>query len=191
VCSNVDQSLKKYHNFTVFYGALVGFGFMVVNVQNLRSGSRVLVSVNLCSLEFLTSKKFCTTFKNLLLIFTNVDRAIRHKILNFDVCLSVHRRYTRRRKPTRCYSMVYWTCNLLYMFRALICPSSGARDYTCSYNMWRVVPWLLVVGGQVQGSRLCVRDEGVEQHPSSRTHSLLPCTCLPTTSNQSTTRHML
>jgi hypothetical protein len=26
--------------------------------------------------------------------------------------------------------------------------------------MWRVVPWLLVVGGQVQGSRLCVQDEG-------------------------------
>jgi len=25
--------------------------------------------------------------------------------------------------------------------------------------MWCVMPWLLVVGGQVQGSRLCVRDE--------------------------------
>jgi len=28
------------------------------------------------------------------------------------------------------------------------------------YRMWCVMPWLLVVGGQVQGSRLCVRDEG-------------------------------
>jgi hypothetical protein len=27
--------------------------------------------------------------------------------------------------------MVYCTYNLLNMFRALICPSSGARDYTC------------------------------------------------------------
>jgi hypothetical protein len=27
--------------------------------------------------------------------------------VNFDVCLSVHRRYTWRRKPTRCYSMFY------------------------------------------------------------------------------------
>jgi hypothetical protein len=54
--------------------------------------------------------------------------------------------------------MFYWPCNLLYMFWALICPSSGARDYTFSYNMWRVVPWLLVVGGQVQCSRICVLD---------------------------------
>ena len=49
--------------------------------------------------------------------------------------------------------------------------------------------WLLVVGGQVQGSRLCVQEEGccataVAQHPSSWTHSLLPCTWSPTTSNQ-------
>jgi hypothetical protein len=48
---------------------------------------------------------------------------------NFNMCLSVHRLYTWRRKPTRC-SIVYWSCNLLNMFRALICPSSGARDYT-------------------------------------------------------------
>ena len=40
---------------------------------------------------------------------------------------------------------------------------------------------LAVSGGQMQGSRLCVQNEGccttrVVQHPSSRTHSLLPCT---------------
>ena len=49
--------------------------------------------------------------------------------------------------------------------------------------------WLLVVGGQVQGSRLCVHEEGycttaVMQHPSSWTHNLLPWTWPPTTSNQ-------
>jgi len=27
--------------------------------------------------------------------------------------------------------MIYCTYNLLNMFRALICPASGARDYTC------------------------------------------------------------
>jgi len=32
--------------------------------------------------------------------------------------------------------------------------------YLCYYRIWCVIPWLLVVGGQVQGSRLCVRDEG-------------------------------
>ena len=43
-------------------------------------------------------------------------------------------------KPTRCYSMVYCTYNLLDMFRALtrICPSSGARDYTCIITAYGV-----------------------------------------------------
>ena len=49
--------------------------------------------------------------------------------------------------------------------------------------------WLLVVEGQVQSSRLCVQEEGccttaVVHHPSSWTHSLLPYTWPPTTSNQ-------
>ena len=68
VCSNVAHGLNKYHNYTVFYEASVGFGFRVVNVHNLRSGLRVLTSVHLCSLVFLTSKIFCETFKNILLI---------------------------------------------------------------------------------------------------------------------------
>jgi len=43
--------------------------------------------------------------------------------------------------------MLYCTYNLLNMFRALIGPSSGARDYTCVYcRMWCVMPWLMVVG---------------------------------------------
>ena len=37
----------------------------------------------------------------------------------------------REEKPTRCYWIVYCTYNLLNMFRALLCPSSGARDYMC------------------------------------------------------------
>jgi hypothetical protein len=85
VCSNVAQSLKKYHNYTEFYEVLADFGFMVVNMHNIRPGSRVLVSVNLCSLEFLTSKKFCTACKNLLLIFMNVDSVNRHTTLSLAV----------------------------------------------------------------------------------------------------------
>jgi len=34
------------------------------------------------------------------------------------------------------------------------------RLYLCYCCVWCVMPWLLVVSGQVQGSRLCVRDEG-------------------------------
>jgi len=35
-----------------------------------------------------------------------------------------------------------------------------SRLYLCCYRIWCVMSWLLVVGGQVKGSRLCVRDEG-------------------------------
>ena len=55
----------------------------------------------------------------------------------------------------------------------------NSRLYLCYYRLWCAVPWLLVVGGQMQGSRLCVQQEGcctpaVVQHPPSWTHSLLP-----------------
>ena len=40
---------------------------------------------------------------------------------------SLHMR--KEEKPTRCRLMVYCTYNILNMFRALLCPSSGARDY--------------------------------------------------------------
>jgi len=36
----------------------------------------------------------------------------------------------------------------------------SSRLYWCYCCIWCVMPWLLAVGGQVQGSRLCVRDEG-------------------------------
>jgi hypothetical protein len=58
-------------------------------------------------------------------------------------------------EPTRCHSVIYCSCELLYMFRVLICPSSGAPRLYLDYNTRCVVPWLLVVGRQVQGSRLC------------------------------------
>jgi len=44
----------------------------------------------------------------------------------------------REKRPTRCYTLVYWTYNLLNMFQALLCPSSGARDYTGGYSMWHI-----------------------------------------------------
>ena len=36
----------------------------------------------------------------------------------------------------------------------------STRLYVCYYRLWCAMPWLLVVGGQVQSSRLCFRDEG-------------------------------
>jgi len=36
------------------------------------------------------------------------------------------------------------------MFRALLCPSSGAHDYDVDYHIGRIVLGLLYVGGEVQ-----------------------------------------
>jgi len=43
-----------------------------------------------------------------------------------------HRRFSlikrREEKPTRCHSVLYCTYDMLNMFWALLCPSSGAPD---------------------------------------------------------------
>jgi hypothetical protein len=53
----------------------------------------------------------------------------------------------REEKPTRCHWMVCCTYNMLNMFRALLCHSSGARDYMCvitAYGARCLGCWLLV-----------------------------------------------
>ena len=91
-------------------------------------------------------------------------------------------------------------CNLLNMFRARLCPSSGARDYTASMACG---VQLLVVGGRKVRCRAAEYASGmrdaVEQHLSSRTHSIpqsgriacCPAPDPPTTNNQElqATRH--
>ena len=42
--------------------------------------------------------------------------------------------------------MFYYTYVGLNMFRALLCPSSGAHDYSADYHMGRPVLGLLLVG---------------------------------------------
>jgi len=48
----------------------------------------------------------------------------------FDVWLTVHRSSTWSKKPTRCHLVLYLYLlyKLLNMFRATLCPSSGAND---------------------------------------------------------------
>jgi len=41
-------------------------------------------------------------------------------------------------KPTRSHWMFYCTYNMFNMFRALLCPSSGARDYMCVITAYGV-----------------------------------------------------
>ena len=105
------------------------------------------------------------------------------------VCASLHRR--REEKPTRCHLIVYYIYNMLNMFRALLCPSSGARDYMCVIAAHGVQ--FLVAGCQGSGAgqqamrpgRGMLHDsQWVVQHLSSWTHSLLLCTWPPTTSNR-------
>jgi hypothetical protein len=49
--------------------------------------------------------------------------------------------------PTRCYLMFYYTYDRLNMFRAPLCPSSGAHDYTADYHMNCLILRLLMAGG--------------------------------------------
>jgi len=46
------------------------------------------------------------------------------------------------------------------MFRALLCPSSGARDYDVDYHIGRFVLDLLYVGGYVRLGWSSVRAAG-------------------------------
>ena len=54
---------------------------------------------------------------------------------------------TEEQKPTRCHLLLYCTSYRLNMFRALLCPSSGAREYNADYHIGRFVLGLLYAGG--------------------------------------------
>ena len=58
----------------------------------------------------------------------------------FDVCWTVHHRdYWRIKIGTKCHLIFYWTSYRLNMFRALLCPSSGAHNCNVDYHIGRVV----------------------------------------------------
>ena len=99
---------------------------------------------------------------------------------------------SRKEKPTRCHWMIYCTYNMLNVFRAFLCTSSGARDYMCAL-LPPMVCNALVAGGRRSGAgQKAMHPEWgmlLEQHPSSRTHSLLSWTWPPTASNQGIAHH--
>ena len=79
--------------------------------------------------------------------------------------------------------MLYCTYDTLNMFRALLYPSSGARDYMRIITAYGVQCLVDGCRGSVQGSRLCVQKEGC----CTTCNIPLPgCTCTwpPTTSKQ-------
>ena len=63
----------------------------------------------------------------------------------------------REEKPTRCHWTLYCTYDMLKMFRALLCPSSGARDYMCVITAYGVQCLFAGCRGQMQGSRVASR----------------------------------
>jgi len=71
----------------------------------------------------------------------------------------------REEKLTRCLWIVYCTYNMLNIFRELLCPSSGARDYMyviAAYVMQFLGCWWSEVRCKASGY-------------ASGTHSLLHC----------------
>ena len=52
-------------------------------------------------------------------------------------------RWLKNKKPTRCHLLFYCASYRLNMFRALLCPSSGARDYNVDYHVGCFVLGLL------------------------------------------------
>jgi len=49
-------------------------------------------------------------------------------------------------RQTRCYFLFYYTYDLLNKFQALLCPSSGAHEYSADYHVGHPVLGLLLVG---------------------------------------------
>ena len=84
---------------------------------------------------------------------------------------------------------VYWTCNLLNMFQACLCPSSGARYYTAGMACG---VWFLVAGGRKVRCRTAGCASGMRDavwllsnsFPHPGCIACCPAPDLPTTSNQ-------
>ena len=109
-----------------------------------------------------------------------------HTYIHIDTCsirvcyfATAHRGTTqlmfmcREEKPTRCHWMVYYTYNMLNMFRALLCASSGARDYMCfitAYGVRYLGCWLLEVRCRAAGYAFVMRDVAGQSRGGNKTH---------------------
>jgi len=70
------------------------------------------------------------------------------------------------------------------MFRALLCPSSGAHDYDVGYHVGHVVLGLLCVGGKVQLGWISVQVAGSSLSLQPGHYSSLTAPYLQHTANQ-------
>jgi hypothetical protein len=61
----------------------------------------------------------------------------------------IYRDNEKEEEPARCYLVFYCTYKRFNMFRAALCPLSGAHDYISDYHMNRLILRLLVVGAEL------------------------------------------
>ena len=74
---------------------------------------------------------------------------------------------TEEYELTRCCFLFYYTYGMLNMFQAILCPSSGAHDYSADYNIGRSILGLLLVGSWVQAGWISVQAAGYSLHQTS------------------------
>ena len=76
----------------------------------------------------------------------------------------------REEKPTKCHWMVYCPYNMLNMFRALLCPSSGARVYMFVITAYGVQCLVAGCWGSDAGQQAVSSNQGMHTIGSSKTH---------------------
>ena len=80
---------------------------------------------------------------------------------------------TEEYEQTRCCFLFYYTYVMLDMFRALLCPSSGAHDYTADYHVGRPVLGLLsglqAIACSPDTYPACLHLTSNQQQPKNRT----------------------
>jgi hypothetical protein len=78
-----------------------------------------------------------------ILVFKSLSNFKLANLMCFGPCIVV---INEEEEPTRCYLVFYYTCERFNMFRAALCPSSGAHDHISDYHMDRLILKLLMVG---------------------------------------------
>ena len=88
------------------------------------------------NIKYLGSLNWCATLWPPLI--KTVEYQIVKTKFNNDVWLTVHRSSMWNKKPTRCHLVLYLFLlyKLLSMFRATLCPSSGADDLVVFFHVW-------------------------------------------------------
>jgi len=102
---------------------------------------------------------------------SKIVAAVQHG--SFDVYWTVHR-CDNWRIRTRCCVLFYYTYDTLNMFRALLCPSSGAHDYSADYHVGHPVLGLLyTIARSPDTYPACLHLTSNQQQPKNRTANVV------------------